>query len=154
MSKIFIQGLERSLKNDLEFGLVEEVKILDLIQDEWNDEEDIRNTKDIYDDDFYPYDFESKNGTSWELKSRRITKQKYSTTIIPVHKVRKTDKKQIFIFNFTDCCSYIEYDKALFDTFKTRYIKVERFGGNPSPVLHYEIPVKSLVDIIAIHRIK
>jgi hypothetical protein len=33
-------------------------------------------------------------------------------------------------------------------------IKVERFGGNPNPVNHYEIPVNMLEDLVRVFRIQ
>jgi hypothetical protein len=144
---------QRSLANDLKFGLAQEVDILPTLQGNWDDEVNIRNTKDIYNDDYYPYDFESENATSWEVKSRRINKHHYPTTIIPVHKVRNVDTPQYFVFNFKDACSYIKYDKELFSTFNQRMISVSRFGGNPKPVNHYEIPVILLTDLIRVYRI-
>jgi len=147
-----MSNLKRSLTNDIKFGLSKEVDILPTLSSRWNNEINIMNTKDKYNDEYYPFDFESDTLTSWEVKSRRNTKYKYSTTIIPVHKVRQVDTEQIFVFNFTDECSYITYDKDLFKTFSTRWIKVDREGGNPNPVLHYEIPVNKLIDIKMIYK--
>ena len=59
-----MNSLIRSLNNDLKFGLLKEINILPTIQYTWKEENNIRNTKDIYNDDFYPYDFESVNFTS------------------------------------------------------------------------------------------
>ena len=144
----------RSLRNDLKFGLGKELEIVDLLQFNFcdlYDEDEFKNTKDLYQDDFYPYDFEGmRNGTSIELKSRRVKKNTYPTTIIPVSKVRNTTKKQLFIFNFTDNCSYIEYDKTLFDTFEVRNITTERWGVVDKPKPHYCIPVNLLKDLLNI----
>jgi hypothetical protein len=149
-----LENIKRSLANDLKFGLAKEIDILPTIQGNWEDEPNIRNTKDIYNDEYYPYDFESENSSSWEVKSRRISKSYYPTTIIPVHKVRDVETPQYFIFNFTDACCSIKYDKEVFSKFKTRMIKVERFGGNPNPVNHYEIPVNMLEDLVRVFRIQ
>ena len=143
-------NIKRSLANDLKYGLLQEIDILPTIQHKWDYETNIRNTKDIYNDEYYPYDFESNSGTSWEVKSRRIPKDKYTTTIIPVHKIRNVNTPQYFVFNFTDACCYIQYNKTLFSAFSTRMISVSRLGGNPAPVLHYEIPIKLLDDLIRI----
>jgi hypothetical protein len=145
-------NIKRSLRNDLKFGLLKEIDIVPTIQGNWNDEINIMNTKEKYDDEYYPYDFESDSLTSWEVKSRRITKHHYPTTIIPVHKIRNVETPQYFIFNFTDKCCYIKYDAEVFKTFTTRMIKVERFGGNPNPVNHYEIPINKLIDLIRIYK--
>ena len=83
----------RSLANDLKFGLSNEELILPCLKTYWNDDT-ILNTKGIYGDEYFPYDFENEKGWSWEVKSRRNSKTKYPTTILPVHKIRKTDKKQ------------------------------------------------------------
>jgi len=145
-------NIKRSLTNDLKFGLLKEIDIVPTIQGNWIDEINIMNTKDKYDDEYYPYDFESECLTSWEVKSRRVSKNHYPTTIIPVHKIRDVETPQYFVFNFTDTCSYIKYDKELFKTFSTRMIKVDRFGGNPNPVNHYEIPINKLIDLIRIYK--
>lgn len=147
-----MNSLIRSLNNDLKFGLLKEINILPTIQYTWKEENNIRNTKDIYNDDFFPYDFESVNFTSWEVKSRRITKHHYPTTIIPVHKIRNVETPQFYVFNFTDTCCYIEYDVELFKTFKKRMINVIRLGGSSNPVNHYEIPVNELIDMIRIYK--
>jgi hypothetical protein len=136
----------RSLSNDLKFGLTKEVDILPILVKTWNDET-IRNTKDIYNDEYCSFDFENKSKSTWEVKSRRITKNEYTTTILPFHKPRKVDSDQYFVFNFTDICSYIKYDKELFKTFSKRNVTVKRQGARAEPVLHYEIPVKLLTDI-------
>ena len=111
----------RSFKNDLTFGLEKEIEVIDIIKLNFDDEVDIQNTKDIYGDDYYIYDFEAKSGSSWELKARRIKKYQYPTTIVPVSKIRITDKKQFFIFNFTDACCSIEYNKELWDFLENYY---------------------------------
>jgi len=137
----------RSIFNDRKFGCNKEHDILPILVKTWNDETNIRNTKDIYNDFFFPYDFESESKTSWEVKSRRITKNAYTTTILPFHKPRNVDTDQYFVFNFTDACCYIKYDKELFKTFSKRNVTVKRDGCSAEPVLHYEIPIKLLTDI-------
>jgi len=146
----------RSLANDLSFGLNQELEVVDMLKMnfcEMYNEDDFKNTKDLYQDDFYPYDFEgTTNGTSIEMKSRRVRKHTYPTTIIPVAKIRQTDKPQLFVFNFTDACSYIEYDKGLFNTFQIRNFTTERFGIVDKPKPHYCIPVNLLVDLVRVYE--
>lgn len=132
------------LKSDLKFGLEKEEYILSLIKSTF-DNEDIKNTKDLY-DEFCIYDYESSDGTTWEAKSRRNRKYQYSTTILPVHKVRDVNTPQYFIFNFTDKACYIEYNKELFDTFTLSYINANRASGSNNNGRHYEIPVSLLTD--------
>ena len=140
----------RSFKSDLEMGLSKELEVIDMLKLNWEEEVDIRNTKDIYGDDYYIYDFEAKSGTSWELKSRRVRKNQYDTTIVPVSKVRITDKKQIFVFNFTDATCMIEYDKAIWDTFEIRDVSTWRLGKVDFPKPHYHIPVHLLEDLLRV----
>jgi hypothetical protein len=137
----------RSLANDLAYGLAQEKSILNLIKKTWHNESNIQNTKDKYNDHFFKCDFESDYGTCWELKSRRVKKSTYNSTILPVHKIQKIDNKQYFIFEFTDAVSYIEYDESLFNTFKKNNFSTVRAGALPNEVLHFEIPIINLKDI-------
>jgi hypothetical protein len=141
---------ERSLKNDLAFGLSKEEPVRQKLKKVFVEEEDILNTKDLYNDEYCKFDYE---GTTlkrrYEVKSRTNTKYKYSTTIIPVHKITpETTKNGLYlIFNFTDICSYIIYDKTLFETFNTKMMRIWRDGKYDPPCLHYEIPVNILIDM-------
>lgn len=138
----------RSFKNDLMFGLEKELEVIDMLKLNWEEEVDIRNTKDIYNNKHYIYDFEANSGTSWELKSRRCNKHTYPTTIVPVSKIRMTDKKQIFVFNFADACCSLDYDKDLWDTFLIKDVMTYRFGIVDKPKPHYHIPVELLTDLL------
>ena len=133
--------MERSLVNDVKFGMENEIMVIDILRQKWC-EELIEKTPNKY----CKYDFESEK-CIWEVKSRRNTKNKYPTTIIPEHKLIDNPKDYYFVFYFTDVCSYIKYDKELFDTFKRNQIRCWRKGGNPNPVLHIEIPINKLIDI-------
>jgi hypothetical protein len=136
---------KRSLSNDLKFGLSKEniENILKL-----NFEEEFKNTKDLYNDPYYPYDFEGLTSkTAVEMKSRRVRKNAYDDTILPVHKVRNTNDKQIFIFNFVDEMCYIEYSKEVFDKFKRKDITTQREGIVDRPKPHFCIPVNILLSM-------
>ena len=52
-----------------------------------------------------------------------------------------------FVFLFTDCLSYIEYDKELFDTFEKNDMTYYRIGGVNQPIKHILIPTKYLIKI-------
>lgn len=140
----------RTRASDLAMGLANETKVIGLLKHHLckrYGEDDLINTKDIY-DQYHKYDWEgSTNGTHFEMKSRRNTKRAYPTTIIPVDKVRPTEKKQVFIFHFTDKTCYIEYDKKIFDGFVRSSRTTERDGVWDKPKLHYEIPVGLLIDL-------
>ena len=142
----------RSFKNDLKMGLEKELEVIDILKLNWEDEEDIKNTKDIYGDDYYIYDFEANSGTSWELKSRRCNKHTYPTTIVPVSKVRDTDKKQVFVFNFKDATCSLDYEKELWDTFEVKDVMTYRYGIRDRPKPHYHIPVDKLTDLVRVMK--
>lgn len=146
----------RSFKNDMDFGLKKEVEVLDLIKETFCErlgESDIINTKDIY-DSYCPYDYEgTTKKTIFEMKSRRNKKNQYSTTILPCSKIAKDGRQQIFIFNFTDACCYIEYDKDLFDTFNKKMVTTYRAGKVDYPKNHFEIPVNLLTDMLRIYSV-
>ena len=66
-----------------------------------------------------------------ELKSRRISKEQYSTTFINYQKIEKinqlglrkgldSNNNYYFFFNYTNGLYYIKYDKQLFDTFQKK----------------------------------
>ena len=134
-----------NVKSDLQFGLAKEGHVLDLLQKTFPNP-DIKNTKEQH-GQFCIYDYESSDGTSWEVKSRRNKKTQYPTTILPVHKVREVDTKQYFVFHFTDKTCYIEYNKEQFDTFNKQRIFANRNTGSNNDGIHYEIPVRMLTDI-------
>jgi hypothetical protein len=142
----------RSFKADLAFGLEKEAEVIDLLKMNFDGEADIKNTKDLYDDEYYPYDYEGlTTGMTFELKSRRVKKLAYDTTIIPVVKIRKNQiPPQQFIFNFTDNCSYITYDEEKFSKYKIADVFTTRFGKVEPPKAHYFIPVKDLIDLIQV----
>jgi len=143
---IVYMEIKRSLNNDLTFGLSKEDSVMDRLKTVFGN--GLKNTKDIYGNQYCVYDFETDNGISFELKSRRVRKHQYKTTILPVHKVRNVETDQYFVFNFTDgYTSYIKYDKDLFNTFNKLMLTIYRSGAPPTPQNHYEIPIELLIDI-------
>ena len=121
--------------NDLKYGLSKEVDVIEKIKQQFPEETNIRNTKEIY-NKFCPFDFESDLKTSWEMKSRRNKKTQYPTTIIPIHKIRDVETTQYFIFYFTDVISYIKYDKDVFDKFNKKVINANRKDGYNNNGIH------------------
>ena len=90
------------------------------------------------------WDFIDSLGNHYEVKSRRISKEAYPTTLLPAHKILQTPVRQFFIFKYIDKVSYIEYNEEVFNTFTTGWITDGRTGKDD---LHYYIPVSSLTDI-------
>jgi len=138
----------RSFNNDMAFGMNKEVTMLAQLSQHFIEYGKITNTKELYKDPYYKYDFEADDGTSFELKSRRNTKNGYPTTFLPVHKInRNASHKQVYIFSFTDCLCKIEYDKDVWDKFEKQEIQTYRYGRIDRPQLHYCIPIELLIDI-------
>ena len=138
---------ERSLANDLNMGLQNEINIIEILNTTFG--ETFVNTKEKYGDKYYKYDFEGDKGTCVELKSRRNTYNAYPTTILPTNKVLQFNtNRQIFVFQFLQNeYYYIEYEATKFNTFKTRMINTQRIGIVEKDKLHFEIPIKELVRI-------
>ena len=63
--------------------------------------------------------------TKYEIKSRRITHDRYPTTLIGVNKTNVSGRL-VFVFNFTDGLYYIVYEKEKFDKYEIRDIEATR----------------------------
>jgi hypothetical protein len=124
---------------DLSYGLEREKLVLEKIKKYFNDDSITKTT-----DKFCKFDFESPT-CKYELKSRKNKKTTYPTTIIPCHKV--VDGKLIFLFNFTDGLTFIEYDKEVFSNFNTFEMTDYRTGRQNQVALHYSIPIELLREI-------
>jgi hypothetical protein len=136
---------QRSLSNDLIFGLANENNVIQKLNTYFTNEI-IKSTKELGLGAYCSYDAESEN-TMYEIKSRRCKYSTYPTTIVPVHKVKDSKKRLVFVFQFIDGYYYIVYNKELFDTFETKIIKLNRAGINDKPTYHYYIPISHLVEM-------
>ena len=135
---------ERSLKNDLDFGLKSQVEVLETLRKYFD--ETIEETKEPY----CAYDGECpEKNTRYEIKARRCSFSTYPTTIIPYskRKAAKEDTRLLFVFRFTDGLYYIQYKQELFDTFDTKDVTYYRKGITPRPAKHYCIPTELLLKI-------
>ena len=133
--------------NAISMGLTNESKVYNKLKNllcpKYGENDIIKTT-----DQYAKWDWTGDiNGTHFEMKSRRNTKKCYPTTLLPVHKILKTDVAQVFIFHFTDKTCYIEYNEDLFKTFNKRTGITMRDGRYDPPQLQYEIPVNILVDL-------
>ena len=132
---------KRSFKQDNNFGLNEENKILPILEKYFK--ETILKSQNIYD----KWDGAGKN-TLYEIKSRTNKSTMFNETIIAANKIIDTDKEQIFIFNFTDGIYYIKYDASLFETFdNSPFVRNEREDIVDQIKQYYYIPVKLLTLI-------
>lgn len=129
---------ERSLKADEEFGFEGEHNCMPYLK---------QLVPDIHKNGRWAkIDFESED-TYLELKTRRMKRDKWETTLMPCDKIRP-GKKNILVFNFTDELCYIVYNDRLFNSFEKRLF-VCKDRGNPQDKekLHYFIPVHCLTTL-------
>lgn len=124
-------------ENSYQFGKKAEKDILPILQDYFKRE--IKK----YSERFSKFDFYD-DVYNYELKTRSNHYNKFPTTMITENKVAG-DKKQIFIFNFTDAIYYIEYDKEVFETFDKK--QFSRAGLKSDEKSHIYIPINKLTLI-------
>lgn len=129
-----------SFKNDYHLGTESEKAIQPLLEEAFGE---LRRT-----DKFCCFDFENDEYVV-ELKTRRVSRCAYPTTMIGVDKVckaLKTGRRVILAFSFTDGSFYIE---ATPETL--RNYSVQRGGrcdrGRPEMNSYYFIPVEKLKKI-------
>ncbi len=72
----------------------------------------------------------------YELKSRTNKMNAYSTTMVGLNKM---ETNAILLFRFTDCLTYINYNKDKFSTYKVDY-----FTKYDVPQAHIYIPISDL----------
>ena len=124
---------------DYQFGKQQELLLLPRLNEFFKDE--IVPTKDKY----HKYDFEGKECV-YEMKSRTCCFETYPTTILPADKVI-TDKKQIFLFNFTNGLYYIEYNQEQWKDIEIASFRRFRIGVNDKEKPYYHIPTTLLKQI-------
>ena len=127
-------------ENDYKFGIENQINILPIL-------------KSYFNSDIIPhlgskwakYDYSDKD-TVYELKTRKVRKKTYPTTLLTCNKVVESiGKKIVFLFHFKDELSYIEYDKELFSTFEKR--PYSRIGEVYDEKDYYFIPIEHLKTI-------
>ena len=103
------------LQNDLNFGYACEKSLLKNIKDRFGC--DIRKIEENYS----LFDYTNDKNIFIELKSRRVSKNQYPTTMVGYNKIKMCEKNPtntyFFVFNFTDGAYFWEYkpDIALID---------------------------------------
>ena len=106
------------IHSDLNYGIPQEPTIISKLAVHFM--EDITQESNTYS----RFDAKSFN-TKYEIKSRRITHDKYPTTLIGVNK-SNVSGRLVFVFNFLDGLYYIVYDKEKFDKYEIQDIKATR----------------------------
>jgi hypothetical protein len=119
---------------DYKSGIIEQTKLLPVIRDYFkNDIIEIDNK-------LSPFDYECSK-YFYELKTRTNTLNKYPTTMIGINKIQG-NKETILIFKFTDCLTYIEYNKELFNKFEIK--KFDRNVKETNKRDYIYIPIEHL----------
>ena len=116
-------------------GLIEQTKLLPKLKEFFKKDNIIE-----IENKLSPFDYECSE-CFYELKTRTNTLKKYPTTLIGKNKI-EGKKKTILIFKFTDCLTYIEYNKELFDTFEIK--KFDRNVKETNKKDYIYIPIKHL----------
>jgi len=98
---------------DYLFGTANQKRVYPILKQHFGD--DLKETVKQY----CKYDFYNDNAF-FELKTRKVSKTCYPTTLLTCNKIQDCSKAQYFLFSFTDELCYIKYDKTLFDTFERK----------------------------------
>lgn len=141
-----IRPVSRTLQDDLVLGYKSEGDILAILNTYFEDE--FVNTKELYDDEYYNYDFEGKTSNMRiELKTRRNRFADYPSTLIPVHKCVDLELcPNVFVFSFSDGLYFTEWNTNRFKTYEKKMIECRRRGRIDNKE-HYMIPITDLVRI-------
>jgi len=134
---------KQAFNKDYEFGRSAEVSVLDTIRRFFNDPT-ITQSTDKYD----RYDYTGA-GAKYELKTRRLTRNRFATTMLPLGKLlAENPTGNIFLFKFNDGLFYIPYDKETFSNFTIApYCRQDRMGYDAEQDYIF-IPVNLLTQII------
>jgi hypothetical protein len=123
---------------DFKFGTANQKKVYPILKTHFG--EDLKETTEQY----AKYDFYNDNAY-FELKTRKVSKSCYPTTLLTCNKIQDCNKEQYFIFSFTDELCFIKYDKELFSTFQRN--KYSRENKEEDMVDYLFIPIGELKSI-------
>ena len=130
---------EPNLETDYKFGEVGEFKVIPYLEKYYN-ETITRHSR-------YAKTDCSNETKHFEIKTRTNSLTAFNTTLMPVHKIIKTNKTQIFVFNFSDYICVIEYERELFKPWIAPFNRHSKIDiGRPSEN-YFHIPVNKLTVI-------
>lgn len=136
-----------SQHNDLEYGLMNEETVLQKLQQHFNTVFSRRGG-------YATFDYVSIDGEiEVELKSRRITHDRYDSTIIGLNKVQycnDPNKKYYFAFLYTDGLFIVRHDRSVFDGYERndRFMRGVRDDCATTPQHIVLIPVEALERVV------
>ena len=131
--------------DDAEIGYQSEINHYELLKEFFKDK-DLKMSTNTYS----LFDYFSEK-TLIELKTRKICKDYYKTTIIGINKITYAKKHHktfniYFVFKFSDGLYYIKYDMEIFDKFQSEY-KARQDRGKYENKKYCLIPVGNLIKI-------
>lgn len=122
-------------ENSFQYGIQEEKEVLPIIKEFFKRDIEQSTNK------WSKYDFFDSE-TIYELKSRTNTLNKYPDTMITANKLVDESRKQVLLFNFTDCIAYIEYNPETFKKYPKK--KFSRAQIKADEKEHIFIPIQDL----------
>lgn len=125
-----------TIEEDLDLGITAEHKLLPYLQKHFGGN--------LYKEPARACRWDYRNDTHFfELKTRRVSKNRYPTTMLAVNKVRHPNT--VFIFNFTNGVYYIEYDEETFSGFERAFYQRQSNSDFKNRLQeYYYIPVWKL----------
>lgn len=133
---------QRTLAEDLAFGLGKEKLVLPIITKFFKDDIKFTQYK------FSTFDFQGKK-YKYELKSRTNNYAEFKETLLPESKIINNKGKPIkYLFCFMDGLYYIKYNEKKFSKYeKNLFCRNKRDDYNDKPALYYYIPITDLKKI-------
>jgi hypothetical protein len=130
---------EANLETDYKFGEEGEFKVIPFLEKYYN-ETITRHSR-------YAKTDCSNETKHFEIKTRTNSLTAFSTTLMPVHKIIKTNKQIIFVFNFSDCIAIINYNKELFKPWIAPFNRNTKIEIGRPAENYFHIPVENLTII-------
>ena len=126
--------------SDYTFGKDQEQIVLPILCDFFGD--NIRPTTDQYS----RFDFVGKKGL-YELKSRKISVDDFTDTLISANKAIVSKKPIYFIFAYTDGIYYTQYNAETFEKYRRTFVRNKRVDHNDKAQDYFFIPTEILLPI-------
>lgn len=134
----------RHYKTDYERGTAAQHEIFPIVK-EYFEGYDLEGELRENPERFAKYDYECDDAV-FEVKTRfDINRNTFNTTMITCNKVTETGKAIIFIFNFTDEISWIQYDDDIFKNFEKKLFSRANVVSDEED--YFYIPVEHLKTI-------
>jgi len=126
-------------EQDYRFGIEQQSKVLPLLKEYFG--------RDIKEEiaKWSKYDFYDDQAL-YELKTRKIRKRDYPTTLMTCNKVCTNEKDLFFVFNFSDELCYIPYNEEFFRAFEKR--PYSRIDAEYDKKDYFFIPIDKLTTIM------